>query len=156
MSDDESARHRIGGNFPNEPIDSDIARDHSNPPAPVSTRRNDRAPAPGPHVRSSPLLRIPAAQEYLGGMCKTTLYELIAKGELEVVRLGGSTFITLDSANGLIGRNKNRAADKLAIESAKKAARESVIKRKERDKAKKLKLVPGKQRRRREQRAAAP
>ena len=72
-------------------------------------------------------------------MSKTRIYELIAKGELEVVRLGGSTFITLYSAHGLIARNIGRAGDKLSVEGAKKAAREtSGCARK------KKRLVPGK------------
>jgi hypothetical protein len=134
MPDDTSARHRIGGNFPPEPLDHDGGRD--------GRRANP--------VIQSPIFRIPVAQEFLGDMSKTKIYELMALGELETVKLGSRRFITRASCDEYIVRNTSRSiGDKAAIESAKNAARESVRVRKE-----KKRLVPGKLRTRAARRAA--
>lgn len=139
MSDHEySARHRIGANFPPEPIDDD------------------------------PLLNIPRARRRLGNMSKTKMYGEMAKGELEIVKFGNRTFITRASCDAYIARHITRTIDdKAAIESAKNAARESVRSRAQRDEAKarqqraeakkaKRRLTPGKVRGRSERRAGAP
>jgi hypothetical protein len=132
MSDD-SARHRIGGNNPPETIDDDSAR----PLADIQ----------------SPILSIPAAQKYLGGVGLTTIYDKMARGELEVCKLGGRRFVTRRSCDAYIERSCSHAVtDKMAIARARKAGRESVRKRRER--AAKKKLVR-KSRGRSERRAAA-
>ena len=147
MSDD-CARHCIGGNFPPEAID-DSAQYDSSPPEPISTRRRDSPPEPLGDI-PSPLLSVPATQRYLGGLSLTVLYDKMRLGELEVCKLGGRRFITLRSCNDLIERNCSRSlGDALAIERAKKAARESVRVRKE-----KKRLVPGKLRTRAARHAA--
>jgi hypothetical protein len=126
--DNDSARHRIGANFQREPIDDD----------------------------PSPLLNIPRARKRLGDMSKTKMYAEMAKGELEIVKLGGRTFITRPSCDAYIARRITRTIDKAAIKNAKNAAADSVRSRQLRAEAKKLKLTPGKLRGRRERRAAAP
>jgi hypothetical protein len=113
------------------------------------------------------LLNIPRARKRLGNMCKTKTYSEMSKGEFEVVKLGGRTFITRASCDAYIARRITRTIDdKAAIESAKNAARESVRSRQLRAEAKsrqqraeakkrKQRLVPGKARGRSERRAAA-
>jgi hypothetical protein len=135
MPDDAtSVRHSIGGNNP-EPLD-DI---------------------------QSPIFSVPRTRKYLGDMSLTTLYEKMAQGEVVVVKLGGRTFITRASCDAYIARNTSvGVGDKVAIARAKKAAADSVRSRalraaaksrQQRAVAKKKQLTPGRQRRRREQRA---
>jgi hypothetical protein len=159
---DDSARHRIGGNFPPEHID-DSAQYHSNPPPPVSARRRDGPPEPPLADIQSPLLSIPAAQKYLGDMGKTKIYELMARGELEVCKLVGRSFVTRRSSDAYIERNCGREIDAKGRENVKKAVAESLRVRRERAEARarqhraeaKKRRVPGKARGRSERRVAA-
>jgi excisionase family DNA binding protein len=48
-------------------------------------------------------VRIPDAIR-LTGICRSKLYELIASGDLETIKLGRSTLIPVDSLKGLIER----------------------------------------------------
>ena len=45
---------------------------------------------------------IPDAQEYLGGISRTTLYELAKKGEVTLVNIGRRAFITRASMDAYI------------------------------------------------------
>src|SRR6188472_4321545 len=49
---------------------------------------------------------VPEAQVRLGGLGKTTLYDLVAKGELETVKIGRRTFIPSDSVQAFIDRRR--------------------------------------------------
>jgi hypothetical protein len=73
---DDSARYGIGGNNPPEPLD-DI---------------------------ESPVLSIPRARKYLGGLGQSTIYEKMVRGELEACRIGARSFITRRSCDALIAR----------------------------------------------------
>ena len=44
-----------------------------------------------------------------GGVGRTTIYKLIADGRLKVVRIGGCTIVTADSAETLFGGQKGGA-----------------------------------------------
>ncbi len=39
---------------------------------------------------------VPEAQAALGGMSRSTIYELFAKGEIKTVKVGRRTFVTAD------------------------------------------------------------
>jgi hypothetical protein len=114
---DDTARHGIGGNHPSEAID-DI---------------------------KSPILSLPGSAKYLGGLGMSTLYEKMNKGEFEIARLDGRTFITRKSLDAYIARNI--VAPKAAATKPTTGRVPRPIKRK---------LMPGKQRRKRddERRAA--
>lgn len=55
-------------------------------------------------------VRVPRAAEMLG-IGRTKLYELIADGEIDVVKLGRATLITMRSIEALIDRHKVSAAN---------------------------------------------
>jgi hypothetical protein len=59
----------------------------------------------------NPLNSIPATQAALGGMSRSRIYELLAKNELEKVKIGASTKITGDSINALILRARAYVAN---------------------------------------------
>lgn len=60
----------------------------------------------GQGVGLTPLtVRIPTATR-LTGIGRSKLYELINEGELDVVKIGASTLITVDSLKRLLERNK--------------------------------------------------
>ena len=48
------------------------------------------------------LFPIPAAQQYLGGLGRTTIYELIARGLIRRVNIGRRSFITRQSMDHYI------------------------------------------------------
>jgi len=47
---------------------------------------------------------IPNAQEMIGGVCRTTLYKLVSDGEIELVKIGRRSFITVASLTAYVGR----------------------------------------------------
>lgn len=49
-------------------------------------------------------VRIPIAAQLLG-LCRTTMYNLINDGELEVVKLRGATLISMESLQAIVHRN---------------------------------------------------
>jgi predicted DNA-binding transcriptional regulator AlpA len=122
---DDSARHQVGGNNPPDPIDDTI---------------------------KSPLLSIPQARKYLGGLGQSTIYEKMVRGELEACRIGGRSFITRRSCDALITRgircsSSARAASRMEPAIAAKVAKARPAKRR---------LTPGKGKTRRDERAARP
>ena len=50
------------------------------------------------------LLSIDQARHQLGGISRTTVYELINSGDLERVKLGGRAFIVSESLSKLVDR----------------------------------------------------
>jgi excisionase family DNA binding protein len=50
------------------------------------------------------LYPIPEAQEYLGGISRTTLHELAKRGEVAVVNIGRRAFITRASLDEYVER----------------------------------------------------
>ena len=57
-------------------------------------------------------MRVPDACRYIG-ISRSTLYLLIADGELEIIKLGCSTFVLTESLKALIGRR--RAQSKISV-----------------------------------------
>lgn len=110
----ENARHGIGGNNPPEPDDI-----------------------------QSPILPLPAARKYLGGIGMSTLYEKMSRGELEVCKLGGRSFVTRRSCDVLIAQNTQPPKT-----GAKAKPRHQLRPLKRR-------LTPGKQRRKRDDQRTA-
>lgn len=53
------------------------------------------------------LLSVPDARARLGGIGRTTLYELVAAGELTKVNIGARGFITADSITAYVDRLKS-------------------------------------------------
>jgi hypothetical protein len=104
---DDITRHGIGGDNP-EPLD-DI---------------------------KSPILSLPCSAKYLGGLGMSTLSEKMNKGEFEIARLDGRTFITRKSLDAYIARNirPNKT--------------EAEVKLRQQPRPLKRRLTPGKHRRR--------
>lgn len=55
-------------------------------------------------IETRKLDSIPDAQAYLGGIGRTTLYELMKTQELRAVRIGRRSFITRDSLDKYVER----------------------------------------------------
>ncbi|KWV95652.1 MULTISPECIES: helix-turn-helix domain-containing protein [unclassified Erythrobacter] len=51
-------------------------------------------------------MRVPEACRYLG-IGRSTLYVLIARGEIEIVKLGSSTLVLTKSLKGLVERRRS-------------------------------------------------
>ena len=45
---------------------------------------------------------VPEAQEQLGGIGRTTLYNLVKNGQLQIVKIGARTFVTHDSLENYV------------------------------------------------------
>lgn len=57
-----------------------------------------------------PLLSFPQAQAELGGICRSSAYNLINRGDLELVKLGRKSLITGRSVSKLKARLLDQAA----------------------------------------------
>ena len=55
-------------------------------------------------------MRIPDACHYTG-ISRSTLYVLIAQGQVEIIKLGSSTLVITDSLRKLIADRRRRSAD---------------------------------------------
>lgn len=62
-------------------------------------------PAPSPDGFMPLTVRIPVAVR-MTGIGRSKLYELIASGDVQVVKIGSSTLITVASLQALIARNQ--------------------------------------------------
>lgn len=63
----------------------------------------------------TPLLHsIPVARKLLGDVSRGHIYNLIERGELELVKLGASSKITNSSINALVARKVAEQRDKAA------------------------------------------
>jgi len=68
----------------------------------------DQAPS-DTHEHIEPItMRVPDACRYIG-IGRSTLYVLIADGELEIVKLGNSTLVLTDSLKALIEKRRAHA-----------------------------------------------
>ena len=47
---------------------------------------------------------ISETQELLGGLGRTTIYELIKQGEIEIVKIGSRSFVTHESLSGYVSK----------------------------------------------------
>jgi ureidoglycolate hydrolase len=54
------------------------------------------------------------ATQYLGGISHATFWSLIKKGELVAVDIGGTTKVTVESADALIERGRHKRAERVA------------------------------------------
>ena len=59
-------------------------------------------------------MRVPEACHYLG-IGRSTLYVLIAEGEIEFIKLGSSTLVLTESLRTLVERRRNAAGDPTAV-----------------------------------------
>ncbi|MBA4163840.1 MAG: DNA-binding protein [Erythrobacter sp.] len=78
------------------------------------------APAPEDQHTGNPrhaiepiAMRVPDACRFVG-ISRSTLYVLIARGEIEIVKLGCSTLVLTESLKGLIIRRRRIVGDKAA------------------------------------------
>ncbi|KUO49353.1 MAG: hypothetical protein APF82_08750 [Sphingomonadales bacterium BRH_c42] len=62
-------------------------------------------------------MRVPEACRYVG-ISRSTLYVLIADGEIEIVKLGSSTLVLTDSLRKLIDRRREPTSDHAAKRDA--------------------------------------
>ena len=60
------------------------------------------------------LLGEKAAITYLGGISRATFWSLIKKGELVAVDIGGTTKVTVESADALIERGRQKRAARVS------------------------------------------
>ena len=58
-------------------------------------------------------MRVSEACRYIG-ISRSTLYVLIAQGEIEIVKLGCSTLVLTESLKGLVIRRRRSVGDKAA------------------------------------------
>lgn len=63
----------------------------------------------GPQAITPISMRVPDACQFLG-IGRSTLYLLIGKGEIEIVKVGTATLVLTSSVHGLIERLRNRSA----------------------------------------------
>jgi hypothetical protein len=77
----------------------------------TNENRNQNDPPPRYILPINPLNSIPATQAALGGVSRSLVYELLAKNELEKVKIGASTKVTGDSINALILRARAYVAN---------------------------------------------
>lgn len=63
----------------------------------------------GPQAINPISMRVPDACQFLG-IGRSTLYLLIGKGEIEIVKVGTATLVLTSSVHGLIERLRNRSA----------------------------------------------
>lgn len=54
-------------------------------------------------------MRVPDACRYIG-ISRSTLYVLIAEGEIEIIKLGTSTLVLTESLKALIAKRRDRAS----------------------------------------------
>ncbi len=59
-------------------------------------------------------LRVPEACRYLG-IGRSTLYVLISKSEIEIIKLGSSTLVLIESLKGLVERRREIVSPRAAI-----------------------------------------
>ncbi|MEO9623779.1 MAG: helix-turn-helix domain-containing protein [Qipengyuania citrea] len=59
-------------------------------------------------------LRVPEACRYLG-IGRSTLYVLISKSEVEIIKLGSSTLVLTESLKGLVERKRETFTPRAAI-----------------------------------------
>jgi excisionase family DNA binding protein len=59
-------------------------------------------------------LRVPEACRYLG-IGRSTLYVLISKSEIEIIKLGSSTLVLTESLKGLVERKRETLIPRAAI-----------------------------------------
>jgi len=55
-------------------------------------------------ARPSPLLTTIESADYLGGVCRETVFNLFKRGELERVKVGRRTFVRRDDLDDFIAR----------------------------------------------------
>jgi excisionase family DNA binding protein len=77
-------------------------RDLVNEAAQVSVVR-DLHPTPSPDVRRR-LITVVEARNQLGGISRTTFYELVKAGELATVKIGRRTFVAASELDAYISR----------------------------------------------------
>ncbi len=53
-------------------------------------------------MKHQPLLSIPEAQNYLGGISRTTLYQLRDLGRVRFVKVGSRSFVTTQSLDAYV------------------------------------------------------
>ncbi len=56
------------------------------------------------HQAAVRLVPVPDAQDYLGGIGRTLLYDLVNRRELELVKIGRRSFITVESLDAFLDR----------------------------------------------------
>lgn len=68
---------------------------------PATLTSNQRAKAPFPAAIEPISMRIPDACRFTG-ISRSTLYVLIARGEVEVIKVGSSTLVVTESLRALV------------------------------------------------------
>jgi hypothetical protein len=57
-----------------------------------------------PKQRQGKLCSIPDTQVELGGLGRTSIYSLIESGDLQLVKIGARSFVTVDSIQAFVTR----------------------------------------------------
>ena len=74
-------------------------------PQRMGQQADSRAPSKDAHAIEPITMRVPDACRYIG-VSRSTLYVLIAEGEIEIVKLGCSTLVLTESLKALIARRR--------------------------------------------------
>nr|WP_116970827.1 helix-turn-helix domain-containing protein [Blastomonas sp. UPD001] len=68
-------------------------------------------PSPSAHAIEPITMRVPDACRYTG-ISRSTLYVLIAAGEIEIIKLGNSTLVLTESLKALVAKRRCPIADR--------------------------------------------
>lgn len=74
-------------------------------PSRMGEQADDRASRRDAHAVEPIAMRVPDACRYIG-VSRSTLYVLIAEGEIEIVKLGCSTLVLTESLKALIAQRR--------------------------------------------------
>jgi excisionase family DNA binding protein len=74
-------------------------------PARIGEQVDNRASSRDAHAIEPITMRVPDACRYIG-VSRSTLYVLIAEGEIEIVKLGCSTLVLTESLKALIAQRR--------------------------------------------------
>ncbi|WP_353653383.1 helix-turn-helix domain-containing protein [Blastomonas sp. UPD001] len=78
---------------------------------PVGERMGQGTPSPSAHAIEPITMRVPDACRYTG-ISRSTLYVLIAAGEIEIIKLGNSTLVLTESLKALVAKRRCPIADR--------------------------------------------
>ncbi|HEV7343744.1 MAG TPA: helix-turn-helix domain-containing protein [Sphingopyxis sp.] len=86
------------------------------------------APPPSSPLAIEPIsMRVPDACQFTG-ISRSTLYLLIARGEVEIVKMGAATLVLTESLRGLIERQRGTSASRTAAQIRRRSNQDEVRK----------------------------
>lgn len=90
---------------------ADASETRTGIPSQVRAQADNGATNQSAHAIEPITMRIPDACRYIG-ISRSTLYLLIAAGEIEIIKLGSSTLVLTESLKTLIATRRSRSANR--------------------------------------------